>query len=251
MADKWHGFKEVMVKKIVKEDENVKSFYVENLDKSSLPDYLPGQFIGVKIKDKNGEFTLSRQYTLSTDYQMYYYRISVKREEDGYLSKKLCDELNEGDIIYITAPMGNFVLKDSKNPVVLIGAGIGITPMLTMAYAASEKNREVFFFYSTRNSNNNALEYEVRKLGHEKQNVHITILYTRPTEEDKKNHNFHKEGRINAQYLEENVPKDGEFYFCGPFRFMKALYKYLKEIGIKREHINYELFSATLEKIEE
>lgn len=248
---RWNGFKEVIVTKIVQEDELVKSFYLENPDKSELPDYIAGQFVAIKMKEEDGSFTVTRQYTLSTDYKKDYYRVSIKREADGFLSKKLCDEVKEGDTLYITAPIGKFVLKDSEKPLVLISGGIGITPMLTMAYAARDTKRKIDLVYSTRNSHNNALEEEVRKLQEENENIRVTIIYTRPTEDDKKAHKYHKEGRIDLEYMKNNFPSDGEFYFCGPFSFMKALYRNLIEMGISKENIKYELFGATSEKIDD
>ena len=248
---RWNGFKEVTVKKIVQEDDLVKSFYLENPDKSELPDYIAGQFVAIKMKEADGSFTIARQYTLSTDYKKNYYRVSIKREEDGFLSKKLCDEVKEGDTLYITAPIGKFVLKDSQKPLILIGGGIGITPMLTMAYEARNTQRKIHIVYSTRNSDNNALEEEVRKLQKENENVKVTIIYTRPTKEDKKANKYDIEGRIDLDYMKENFPSEGEYYFCGPFPFMKALYKNLITMGIDKENINYELFGASSEKIDE
>lgn len=239
--NKWKGFKEVKVFKIIKEDENVKSFYLQSTDNTKLPEFIPGQFVTVKVKNDDGSYTKPRQYTLSMNYNEEFYRISVKRESEGHLSKKLCDEIKEGDIIEITVPMGRFVLKDSNKPLVLLGGGIGITPMLTMAYASKESKRDVHFIYSIPNSSNHSFREEIELLTHNDK-INKKIFYTRPYDKDIIGEDYDIKGRMSKEWVEENLPKDGEFYFCGPIPFMKSIYKNLISMGVNKEQINYELF---------
>lgn len=86
--NKWKGFKDFLVYKTVKEDGVVTSFYLKSLDGNKLPEFIAGQFITVRIKNEDNTFTKPRQYTLSMNSNEEFYRISVKREENGYLSKK-------------------------------------------------------------------------------------------------------------------------------------------------------------------
>ncbi|MDO5516067.1 MAG: FAD-binding oxidoreductase [Clostridium sp.] len=240
--NKWKGFKECRVSKIVQEDENVKSFYIKSDDGSALPEFIAGQFIAVRLKDEDNSFTKPRQYTLSMNYNKDFYRISVKRESEGYLSKKLCDEVNVGDSIYITVPMGNFVLKDNDRPLVLLGGGIGITPMITMAEeAVKNRSRNIHIIYSIPNSMNHSFKEEIDALAQE-DNVKKTTFYTRPFNNDKHGEDYEARGRINEEWMNENLPLDGEFYFCGPVPFMKSVYQNLISMGINKEQINYELF---------
>jgi len=162
--NKWMGFKDVLVFKTVKEDEAITSFYLKSSDGSKLPKFMAGQFITVRIKNDDNTSTKPRQYTLSMNSNEEFYRISVKREENGFLSKKLCDEIKEGDNLQITVPLGNFILKDSEKPLVLIGGGIGITPMLTMAYGAINGNRKIYFIYSIPNAMHHSFREEIAKL---------------------------------------------------------------------------------------
>lgn len=240
-SNKWKGFKECRLVKIVQEDENVKSFYIKSLDGSVLPEFIAGQFIAVRLKDEDGSFTKPRQYTLSMNYNADFYRISVKRESEGYLSRKLCDELKEGDSIYITVPMGNFVLKNNDRPLVLLGGGIGITPMLTMAQDALNTSRNIHIIYSIPNSMNHSFKEEIEALA-QKDNVKKITIYTRPLNNDTEGEDFDVRGRINEEWMLTNLPLDGEFYFCGPVPFMKTVYKSLISMGIHKEQINYELF---------
>ncbi|ACD24510.1 oxidoreductase [Clostridium botulinum] len=239
---RWKGFKDFRVFKIVKEDEVVTSFYLKSLDGSKLPEFIAGQFITVRIKNEDNTFTKPRQYTLSMNYNEEFYRISVKREENGFLSKKLCDEIKAGDNLQITAPLGNFILKNSEKPLVLIGGGIGITPMLTMAYDAVSSDRKIHFIYSIPNSTHHSFKEETAKLNNN--NFKSTVLYTRPTETEELGKDFDIKGRISREWMIDNLPKDGEFYFCGPVPFMKTIYHNLISMGIEKEYINFEMFEA-------
>lgn len=240
----WKGFKDFKVYKKVEENAVISSFYLKPLEEEyKLPDYLPGQFISIRVHLEGGGYSRSRQYTLSSLSNGEYYRISVKREESGNVSKILCDTVQEGDIVQISAPAGRFVLEDEEAPVVLIGGGIGITPMLTMAYEAFNKKRLAQLIYSLPNSKMHIFEEEMELFSTEKSSVQVTTFYSRPTEEDKKEKKFDIEGRISKEWLKEHVDINAKFYFCGPIAFMKTMYHYLVEIGVKKENIYYELFA--------
>ncbi|MDS0524391.1 FAD-binding oxidoreductase [Clostridium sp. SHJSY1] len=240
---KWKGFKDFLVYKTVKEDEAVISFYLKSLDGSKLPEFIAGQFITVRIKNEDNTFSNPRQYTLSMNSNEEFYRISVKREENGYLSRKLCDEIKEGDTLQITTPLGNFVLKDSEKPLVLIGGGIGITPMLTMAYDAINSNRKIYFIYSIPNATHHSFREEIAKLNNNN-NFKSIVFYTRPVENEKLGENFDIKGRISKEWMMDNLPKNGDFYFCGPVPFMKTVYHNLISMGIEKENINFEMFKV-------
>lgn len=238
------GFKEAKVIKKVQESKNVTSFYIKLLDNEELPKFIAGQFISVKAKDSEGNFHGPRAYSLSTDYNEDYYRISVKREAEGDLSKVLCDQVNEGDIIEITAPIGKFVLKEDSKPLVLIGGGIGITPMLSMAYEALDSDRDIYLIYSVSNSDNHSFKEEIKELGNNNNRFKKILVYTRPTDKDLKNKEFDLLGRISLDWMQSNLPVEADYYFCGPNLFMKAIYKNLISMNVQKENINYELFGA-------
>lgn len=241
--NKWMGFKDVLVFKTVKEDWAITSFYLKSSDGSKLPKFMAGQFITVRIKNDDNTSTKPRQYTLSMNSNEEFYRISVKREENGFLSKKLCDEIKEGDNLQITVPLGNFILKDSEKPLVLIGGGIGITPMLTMAYGAINGNRKIYFIYSIPNAMHHSFREEIAKLNNNN-NFKSTVFYTRPIETEKSGEDFDIKGRISKEWMMENLPRDGEFYFCGPVPFMKVVYHNLISMDIEKEYINFEMFES-------
>lgn len=240
----WKGFKDLLVYNKVKEDESVTSFYLKSLDGSKLPKFIAGQFVAVRIKNEDNTFTKPRQYTLSMNSNEEFYRISIKREEEGYLSRKLCDEIKVGDSLQITAPLGNFILKDNEKPLVLIGGGIGVTPMLTMAYDSVSSERRIHFIYSIPNSKNHSFKEEIENIYKSNKNFKSDIFYTRPSETDTLEKDFYIKGRMSKEWMIDNLPKDGEFYFCGPVPFMKAVYHNLISMGIEKEYINYEMFES-------
>lgn len=237
----WKGFKEFKVDKIVQEDIDVKSFYITLKDNSDLPKFIPGQFIAIRIKNEDGTYSRIRQYTLSEKYNGKYYRVSIKREDDGDFSKRICDTIKEGDIIECTAPIGKFVLKDNDSPVVLIGAGIGITPMITMAQQLIEDKKFFTFIYSCRNSKNHSFRKEINEMAASEFMSCITI-YTRPLENDIISIDYDLKGRINFEWMKDNLNINSEFYFCGPFPFMESIHDNLVKMGVKKYNINYEFF---------
>lgn len=240
----WKGFKNFIVDKKVKENNHIYSFYLKSEEEieGGLPSYLPGQFIAIKVAKAGDGYSIPRQYTLSTTSNGLYYRVSVKREDEGHVSKLLCDEVQKGDIVQVSAPIGKFVLEEGREPVVLIGGGIGITPMLTMANVALQQNRLVHLMYSLPNSEYYAFDEEIKALHQQSTHIKSTVVYTRPTEKDKVERIYDIEGRLTKEYLRSQISLDAKVYLCGPVEFMRSMYKYLTDIGVLSDNIYYESF---------
>lgn len=132
----WAGFKDFVIDKQVRESDVITSFYLKPKDGQELPSFIPGQYITVKIDIKEEKYNHLRQYSLSDRPRMDYYRISVKREDPlkeglppGGVSTDLHKLYNEGDILPISVPSGDFFLDlENPLPVVLISGGVGLTP---------------------------------------------------------------------------------------------------------------------------
>ncbi|MEG2039085.1 MAG: FAD-binding oxidoreductase [Oscillospiraceae bacterium] len=240
----WKGFTPILVYDKAQEDKSVYSFYLRPFDGSSLPDYIPGQFIAIKFCTPDGGCSKARAYSLSAKPHEKYYRVSIKKAENGDVSALMCDTVKKGDVVQITAPSGKFVLKESAAPLVLIGGGIGITPMITMAASASNTGRPVHLIYSAQNSYRHAFKEEISRLVEKSDNIKLTTIYTRPLPDDKLGVNHDLEGRLTQDWVNNELPQDGEYYFCGPTPFMKSVYHFLKEKGIPREAVNFEVFEA-------
>lgn len=251
----WAGFRDFVVDKKVKESDVITSFYLKPKDGKQIANFIPGQYITVKLDSENEKFTHLRQYSLSDRPGLDYYRISVKREDHkdgeipaGIVSSKLHAHVNEGDIIQITAPAGDFYLDlDSELPLVLISGGVGLTPMMCMlnTTAKEKPDRKIYFIHAAVNSKLHAFKNHVNDLTEDNKNVRSFVVYEKPTEEDIEMKSYDKVGFINLEWLQEILStKDADFYFCGPEPFMRVVNKSLKQWGIPEERIHYEFFGS-------
>ena len=253
----WDGFRSFVVTKKVDESEVITSFYLKPVDGEEIADFNPGQYISVKLEIEGEEFTHIRQYSLSDAPGRDYYRISVKKEEgmatpDGKVSNYLHSSVNEGDILNISAPAGDFFLNtENSNPVVLLSGGVGLTPMVSMLNTVAEMQpeKEVTFIHAAANGKVHALRDEVAATA-EKAKVNSYVFYDAPTDEDRQEKLFDVEGYVTKEWLKENVNlEQADFYFCGPVPFMKAINTSLKELGVTEERSHFEFFGpmASLE----
>lgn len=244
-------FKKFIVEKKVKENNVVTSFYLKPTEENKIIEHKAGQFLSVKpIKEGENEGAI-RQYSLSMKPGSDYYRISVKRHDQGIVSRYMHDILKEGEEIDITIPIGKFFLKENEKPLILISGGIGITPVMSMLYKAINSNRPITFIQAVPNSTEQTFKEEINKIAEENKNVKIVIFYSKPLEDEVIGKDYDYEGYISKEWMETTLPVDGDFYFCGPVPFMKNVYDSLKGMGISEENINYENFgpSADLGKL--
>lgn len=240
---RWKGFAKAKVWKKVKENEGICSLYMKiDGQEGELPAYEAGQFISIRVPFLDGGYSKVRQYTLSSIENGSFYRITVKREEEGEVSRLLCDTIEEEDYVEITAPAGAFVLKETEGPVVLIGGGIGITPMLTMAMKRAQSQEETHLIYSLPNGESVVFLDEIQELKEDNPKLKTTIAYSRPRTEDVPGKDYQHSGRLTQEWLAEHVNADAEFYFCGPVEFMRTMYHSLRQIGVSEDKIHFELF---------
>ena len=250
-AGGWKDFRNFIVVKKEKESDVITSFYLKPEDRGALSSFLPGQYVSVQLNIEGETYTHNRQYSLSDAPGKDYYRISVKREKgaeglDGMVSNYLHDHVNEGDILPLSAPAGDFVLNmDSQLPVVLISGGVGITPMMSMLNTLIEQssNRNVYFIHGALNSDVHAMKDYVANVAKEHEQVKVYTCYSNPTEQDKKVKNYDKEGYIDLAWLQTIISSsEADFYFCGSVPFMKHIHAALTEWGVTPENIHFEFF---------
>ncbi|WP_210364813.1 NO-inducible flavohemoprotein [Bacillus sp. REN3] len=253
----WDDFRAFVVTNKVEESEVITSFYLKPVDGKEIADFKPGQYISVKVEIEGEEFSHIRQYSLSDAPGKGYYRISVKKETgmetpDGKVSNYLHRSINEGDVLNISAPAGDFFLDTEKEtPIVLLSGGVGLTPMVSMlnTIADMQPGKEVTFIHAAQNGNMHALKEEVAATA-KKTNVRTFVFYDLPTEEDRKEASFDAEGYVTKEWLKEHTNiGEADFYFCGPVPFMKAINASLKDLGVTEDRIHYEFFGpmASLE----
>lgn len=255
-AGGWKDFKNFKVEKIVQESDCIKSFYFKPADGGEVTNYLPGQYISLKLTNIPGQqFTHIRQYSLSSSPNNEYYRISVKREDEmngkpaGIVSNYLHNEVHVGDFIEISAPAGDFVFEENNDKsILLLSGGVGITPMLSMLNHLADKNKQTVFVHAAINGNVHAFSDEVKEIDLKNESITSYICYEKPTILDQKENRFDKEGFITADWLRSIISdKDSIVYMCGPVVFMQAMFEALIEAGIKRENIRYEFFGPAME----
>jgi nitric oxide dioxygenase len=248
----WKDFRPFLVERKNKESDVITSFYLAPQDGGALAAFEPGQYVSIRIQIPGEEHTHIRQYSLSHAPGEIYYRISVKREDNnpavpaGKASVYLHNQVQEGDVLWLSAPAGDFTLdqKDTR-PVVLISGGVGLTPMVSMLHtlATTSPNRQVTFIHAAQNGQHHAMRREVEELAMHHPQVAVAWCYQQPTEADAAEHAFHKEGYIDLPWLQSIVPAvDANFYFCGPVPFMKAVNQMLREWGVPDSHRHYEFF---------
>ncbi|WP_442599058.1 NO-inducible flavohemoprotein [Neobacillus sp. D3-1R] len=246
----WDGFRRFIVDKKVQESAVITSFYLKPEDTKAIASFIPGQYISVKMTIEGEENTHIRQYSLSDAPNKEYYRISVKKEQndlhpDGMVSNYLHEQINEGDVVEISAPAGDFILDmNKKSSLVLLSGGVGLTPMVSMLNTVVEhqSERKVTFIHAAQNGKVHALRDEVNTLS-KYENVLSYVFYDSPTEEDRQNMHFDFEGYITQEWLEDNTDTNSaDYYFCGPVPFMKVIYNSLIKLGVTEDRIHFEFF---------
>jgi ferredoxin-NADP reductase len=138
-------------------------------------------------------------------------------------------------------------LKPGNTPVVLLSAGIGVTPVLAMlhALASDASTREIWWVYGARNGREHPFAAEARELLAKLVHSHSRICYSAPDSEDRLNADFDTRGRLDARLLESlRLPGDGDYYLCGPSTFMSDITTGLRALGVQTGQIHTELFGA-------
>jgi ferredoxin-NADP reductase/MOSC domain-containing protein YiiM/ferredoxin len=230
----WNGFRRLRVSAVRRESPQVLSIRLEADDRSPLPPPLPGQYLTVRIPGA-GEPAPLRSYSLSGDPSGGDYRISVKREDHGLVSQWLHDHIAPGSLVESAAPRGDFYLTDGSDPVVLISAGIGITPVLAMLHflAAVRSGRHIWWLHTTRDRETQAFAAEVATLTESLPHVRTLVCYTQT------------QGRLNRSAIAAlNLPPEAAAYLCGPTQFMTDMRDALTAAGLDATRIHSELFGA-------
>lgn len=256
-----NAYRRLRIADKVRESDVITSFYLEPLDADDLPlaSYTAGQFLTVRLSAKTehplarGLATPTRSYSLSGAWheRASLYRISVKREEHGTVSRRLHDEYAVGDVLEALPPAGDFTLRESSSAIVLVSSGVGITPMTAMletimqrADAGEAPPGEVFFIHSARNGREQAFAQVLKTWAGRYPWLHLHIAYTRPTPEDALGETHHSQGRLTLASLTAWLPDmaRSHVYLCGSEGFMRTQYAALLALGMPREHLHHEFF---------
>jgi len=246
-APAWPGFRQMRVATIHKESESVTSFVLVPADKQSLSLFQAGQFVVLRLIIDPGKAPVLRSYSLSDLPAVDHFRISVKSELKGIGSSFLCDRTREGDVLDVSAPRGSFTLRASQSPVVLLSAGVGATPVMSMLHAlASEKSqREIWWIYAARNRVEHPFAEESRSLLKQLSRGRGYIVYSRPAATDQVGTDFDAAGHIDAALLKRiGVSQGSDFYLCGPSSFLQNMRDGLQTWGVPADNVHTEIFGA-------
>lgn len=234
------------VARIDQETPDVKTFRLVACHGGGIPfSYLPGQFLTLTLPA--GERPIRRSYTISSSpTQGYYCEITVKREEQGAGSRYLHDKLAVGDTLEVKAPSGKFFFTGQEaDSIVLIGGGVGITPMMSIARALTDMAwpGDIYFVVACQDPAHFIFESELKQLEARYANLHLFVAMSR-IEGDIGNY---RSGRLSKDLLAEWIPGLKEMWvqLCGAPAMMDATSQMLAELGVPKEQIHTENFGST------
>lgn len=243
-ADSWMKMEIV---KIEQQGVDIISLTLQAVGNNVVPNFKPGQYVSVATYLDTIKLRQMRQYSLSAAPGKTSLRISVKREfgdefkPKGMVSNWIHKHVKVGTILDISHPYGNFTPDiEANNPIGLISAGVGITPMISILNAISEQNpkRSVLFAHAARSWPHMSHDYDVKQATITMPNLR-NILFLNEVFEGKEGH---YSGRMNLTKIVGRHLGDTEFYICGPQTFMDDQRNTLLELGVNPSNIHREVF---------
>jgi len=246
-APAWPGFRQMRVANIHKESDNVTSFILEPNDGQHLPLFQAGQFVVLRLLVDPGKTPVLRSYSLSDLPAADHFRISIKSELNGIGSSFLCNRAREGDLLDVSAPRGSFTLHPSQGPVILLSAGVGATPVMSMLHTlvAERSQREIWWIYGARNRVGHPFAEESRSLLKQLSRGRGYIVYSRPAAIDRVGTDFDAPGHIDTALLERiGVSRSSDFYLCGPSSFLQNMRDGLQNWGVLAANVHTEIFGS-------
>ena len=232
----WIGFKPFKITNIKQESEDIKSFTVET-EEYDFSEFTPGQYITVDVSSDKLPYRAKRHYSIVSG-EKNHLTFGVKRdvttEHEGEVSTILHDEIKEGDIINLAAPVGGFVLENTTEPQLFLGSGIGVTPLVAMYEAASAKGLDTQMVQVAENEQHLPFKDNFNSIASHHDNAK---LYT---------HLKDKQGYIGAEELKAFLANKPEIYICGGTKFLQSMIEALKSLNYDMDRVHYETFIPRL-----
>jgi uncharacterized protein len=261
-AGAWPGWRAFRIASRTFEDSSHAqcSFRLLPVDGLPLPPFAPGQYLTVRLELADPQRagaarTVVRCYSMSAPSTATGYRITVKRVPPpaalpdvppGAASTHLIDAMHVGDCLDVRAPAGRFALDpDPTASLVLVGGGIGITPLLCMlhAWAATQPARAMHLFYGVRNGGEHAFRQELAALAAGHPDLSPIVAYSAPLPDDVAGRDFQHDGRLDIALIRRTLPAGSHrFHLCGPAAMMETLVPALQATGARAEDIHHESF---------
>lgn len=266
----WTGWRDFRVTRRVEEDtlKSQCSFYLAPADGAPLPDFKPGQFLTFEVRLPTGlpqVTSVVRCYSLSDQPTPNTYRVTIKRAlspakqpalPPGVCSSHFHDYVKVGDTLRVKAPAGRFFIDpDASVPAVLIGGGIGITPMMSMLAwcLAHQPERTVHLYAGARCSDEQAFLQPLQALAQAHPLLHLHLVYSNPGETSPVAAvpALQHTGRVDIDLLKKTLPHGRhQFYVCGPPPMMEALVPALVNWGVPKTDIHFEAFGPATVRLE-
>jgi len=251
----WTGWRRFRVAAVVDESRDVKSFYFAPLDGRPLSTFAPGQYLTFRLRIPGSEAPLVRCYSLSDRPRQDFYRATIKRVTApcgradlpaGRGSSFFHDRVKVGDVLDVRAPAGTFLIDPrAEDPLVLIGAGIGVTPLVSMLEAIVHhgRAREVNLILGFRNGNEHPFRGQIARIATGNERIRLHVSYSAPRTGDLLHRDYTHEGRITIERVRQVLPSNNyHFYVCGPGPLMESLVPALWEWGVPESHVHFEAF---------
>ncbi len=234
------------VLRVEQESRDIRSFYLEPPSDSSVT-FAPGQHIPVQVQI-DGEAAMIRTYSLSSAPSDGYLRISVKAQ--GPASRHLHERVKPGDVLDVRSPMGSFTLDEqSTRPLVLIGAGVGITPLLAMLREQLNKRqaRRIHLFHGARSLADLPFGQELASLRQQAGGLlHVHRALSQPEGHAVAGQDYEFTGRLGIEQVKATLALDDyDFYLCGPGSFTQDLYEGLRTVHVPDARIHAEAFGPS------
>ncbi|HBI3473382.1 TPA: nitric oxide dioxygenase [Staphylococcus aureus] len=232
----WIGFKPFKITNIKQESEDIKSFTVET-EEYDFSEFTPGQYIAVDVSSDKLPYRAKRHYSIVSG-EKNHLTFGVKRdvttEHEGEVSTILHDEIKEGDMINLAAPVGGFVLENTTEPQLFLGSGIGVTPLVAMYEAASAKGLDTQMVQVAENEQHLPFKDNFNSIASHYDNAK---LYT---------HLKDKQGYIGTEELQAFLANKPEIYICGGTKFLQSMIEALKSLNYDMDRVHYETFIPRL-----
>ncbi|HDR3182605.1 TPA: nitric oxide dioxygenase [Staphylococcus aureus] len=232
----WIGFKPFKITNIKQESEDIKSFTVET-EEYDFSEFTPGQYITVDVSSDKLPYRAKRHYSIVSG-EKNHLTFGVKRdvttEHEGEVSTILHDEIKEGDMINLAAPVGGFVLENTTEPQLFLGSGIGVTPLVAMYEAASAKGLDTQMVQVAENEQHLPFKDNFNSIASHYDNAK---LYT---------HLKDKQGYIGTEELQAFLSNKPEIYICGGTKFLQSMIEALKSLNYDMDRVHYETFIPRL-----
>ncbi len=246
---RWDGIadsvRSLRVVEKIQESNDVTSFVFAARDDGPLSTFKAGQYLPIELDIPGIDKSVSRTYSLSGVPGTERYRISVKRESHGLASRHLHDNVEIGAIVDARTPSGDFVLPCGRCPIVLVSAGVGVTPMVSMLHTLAKEggDRPVWFVHGARDGSLHPLAREVRELASERPGIRVHVAFSRPRTEDEPGTHYDSKGHVDGALLQKLVDDShAQYLICGPVSFMAEIQTALEHRGVCPESIHTESF---------